>query len=121
MIARTLNLKPGSVIAWKEYPWYKRVWNTVLGRELPLNKFKPVTDRIELLVTKWYDSSIKIYAPTKAYNNAETAKLRTIVYGNKVLSLEDLNASVNCVRPNTLDENTKRIENVKYYFEITKK
>lgn len=118
MIARTLNLKPGSVICWKEYPWYKRLWSNLMCSKLPLNRYKPVVDKMELIITKWYDKDIQIYTPTKQYTPAEIHKLKTVYIGYDIVTTEELNTIINCVRANTLDTDTKKIDTVKYYFKI---
>ena len=53
MKMRSFLLEAGSIIAWKKYPYIKKLWSKIRGKQLPFNMFTIVTNRTELLTSDY--------------------------------------------------------------------
>lgn len=108
-------LDAGSVILWKEYNPAIKIWNKLICRELPFNRFTLVTNKTELLTTKGSLKDVEIYEPVRRYNNREISKLSIVTSGLTTYKDWDETVTlVNLVRPNTLMV-TGTIDRCKYY------
>lgn len=102
MKMRSFLLEAGTIIAWKKYPYIKKLWNKVSGRQLPFNMFTIVPNRTELLTSDDM-KDIEIYEPIRRYNKQEQSKI-SILAKDTLYSSDwvDISSLINLVRPNTL-------------------
>ena len=102
MKMRSFLLEVGTIIAWKKYPYIKKLWSKVRGRQLPFNMFTIVPNRTELLTSDDM-KDIEIYEPIRKYNKQEQSKI-SILAKDTLYSSDwvDISSLINLVRPNTL-------------------
>ncbi len=102
MKMRSFLLEAGTIIAWKKYPYIKKLWSKVRGRQLPFNMFTIVPNRTELLTSDDM-RDIEIYEPIRKYNKQEQSKI-SILAKDTLYSSDwvDVASLINIVRPNTL-------------------
>lgn len=112
MEIKTVNIKPGTILCWKEYNIFTKVWNKLLRRELPYNKFKVIPFRTEILTIDKYKTVA--YEPIRKYNKQEQDKLNSIICNVGSCDWNDVAYIINMVRPFTfIDPST--ISESKYY------
>ena len=101
MKMRTFLLEAGSIIAWKKYPYIKKIWSKIRGKELPYNMFTMITSRTELLTSdKMKD--ILVYEPIRKYSKQEQSKISALSRDRMYSSdWKDITSIINIVRPNT--------------------
>ena len=78
MKMRSFLLEAGTIIAWKKYPYIKKLWSKVRGRQLPFNMFTIVPNRTELLTSDDM-KDIEIYEPIRRYNKQEQSKISILI------------------------------------------
>lgn len=102
MKMRSFLLEAGTIIAWKKYPYIKKLWSKIRGKQLPFNMFTIVPSRIELLTSDDM-RDIEIYEPIRKYNKQEQSKI-SILAKDTLYSSDwvDVASLINIVRPNTL-------------------
>lgn len=113
MKIKTTIVRPGTILCWKEYNIFTKLWNKLKKRDLPYNKFEIIPTSIELLTIDKYN--FVAYAPIRKYSKQEIHKLQS-VYDNCVndRNWEDIKAIINIVRPNTFNDYST-LEECKYY------
>lgn len=116
MKIKTTIVRPGTILCWKEYNIFTKLWNKLKKRDLPYNKFEIIPTSIELLTIDKYN--FVAYAPIRKYSEQEIHKLQS-VYDNCVndRNWEDIKAIINIVRPNTFNDSST-LEECKYYKKI---
>ena len=116
MKIKTTIVRPGTILCWKEYNTFTKLWNKLKKRDLPYNKFEIIPTSIELLTIDKYN--FVAYAPIRKYSKQEIHKLQS-VYDNCVndRNWEDIKAIINIVRPNTFNDYST-LEECKYYKKI---
>ena len=116
MKIKTTIVRPGTILCWKEYNTFTKLWNKLKKRDLPYNKFEIIPTSIELLTIDRYN--FVAYAPIRKYSKQEIHKLQS-VYDNCVndRNWEDIKAIINIVRPNTFNDYST-LEECKYYKKI---
>lgn len=116
MKIKTTIVRPGTILCWKEYNIFTKLWNKLKKRDLPYNKFEIIPTSIELLTIDKYN--FVAYAPIRKYSKQEIHKLQS-VYDNCVndRNWEDIKAIFNIVRPNTFNDSST-LEECKYYKKI---
>lgn len=116
MKIKTTIVRPGTILCWKEYNIFTKLWNKLKKRDLPYNKFEIIPTSIELLTIDKYN--FVAYAPIRKYSKQEIHKLQS-VYVNCVndRNWEDIKAIINIVRPNTFNDSST-LEECKYYKKI---
>lgn len=116
MKIKTTIVRPGTILCWKEYNIFTKLWNKLKKRDLPYNKFEIIPTSIELLTIDRYN--FVAYAPIRKYSKQEIHKLQS-VYNNCIPNSywEDVKTIINIVRPNTFD-NSSTLEECKYYKKI---
>lgn len=116
MKIKTTIVRPGTILCWKEYNIFTKLWNKLKKRDLPYNKFEIIPTSIELLTIDKYN--FVAYAPIRKYSKQEIHKLQS-VYDNCVndRNWEDNKAIINIVRPNTFNDSST-LEECKYYKKI---
>ena len=102
MKMRSFLLEAGTIIAWKKYPYIKKLWSKVRDRQLPFNMFTIVPNRTELLTSDDM-KDIEIYEPIRRYNKQEQSKISVLAKDTLYSSdWVDIASLINIVRPNTL-------------------
>lgn len=116
MKIKTTIVRPGTILCWKEYNIFTKLWNKLKKRDLPYNKFEIIPTSIELLTIDRYN--FVAYAPIRKYSKQEIHKLQS-VYNNCIPNSywEDVKTIINIIRPNTFD-NSSTLEECKYYKKI---
>lgn len=116
MKIKTTIVRPGTILCWKEYNIFTKLWNKLKKRDLLYNKFEIIPTSIELLTIDKYN--FVAYAPIRKYSKQEIHKLQS-VYDNCVndRNWEDIKAIINIVRPNTFNDYST-LEECKYYKKI---
>lgn len=116
MKIKTTIVRPGTILCWKEYNIFTKLWNKLKKRDLPYNKFEIIPTSIELLTIDKYN--FVAYAPIRKYSKQEIHKLQS-VYNNCILNSywEDVKTIINIVRPNTFSDSST-LEECKYYKKI---
>lgn len=116
MKIKTTIVRPGTILCWKEYNIFTKLWNKLKKRDLPYNKFEIIPTSIELLTIDKYN--FVAYAPIRKYSKQEIHKLQS-VYDNCVndRNWEDIKAIINIARPNTFNDYST-LEECKYYKKI---
>lgn len=116
MKIKTTIVRPGTILCWKEYNIFTKLWNKLKKRDLPYNKFEIIPTSIELLTIDRYN--FVAYAPIRKYSKQEIHKLQS-VYNNCILNSywEDVKTIINIVRPNTFSDSST-LEECKYYKKI---
>ena len=67
MKIKTTIVRPGTILCWKEYNIFTKLWNKLKKRDLPYNKFEIIPTSIELLTIDRYN--FVAYTPIRKYNN----------------------------------------------------
>ena len=90
MKIKTTIVRPGTILCWKEYNIFTKLWNKLKKRDLPYNKFEII--------------------PTSILQS---------IYGNCIedRNWDDVKTIINIIRPNTFD-NSSTLEECKYYKKI---
>ena len=114
MKIKTTIVRPGTILCWKEYNIFTKLWNKLKKRDLPYNKFEIIPTSIELLTIDRYN--FVAYAPIRKYSKQEIHKLQS-VYDINDRNWEDFKAIINIVRPNTFNDSST-LEECKYYKKI---
>lgn len=114
MKIKTTIVRPGTILCWKEYNIFTKLWNKLKKRDLPYNKFEIIPTSIELLTIDKYN--FVAYAPIRKYSKQEIYKLQS-VYDINDRNWEDIKAIINIVRPNTFNDSST-LEECKYYKKI---
>lgn len=116
MKIKTTIVRPGTILCWKEYNIFTKLWNKLKKRDLPYNKFEIIPTSIELLTIDKYN--FVAYAPIRKYSKQEIHKLQS-VYNNCIPNSywEDVKTIINIVRPNTFNDSST-LEECKYYKKI---
>lgn len=116
MKIKTTIVRPGTILCWKEYNTFTKLWNKLKKRDLPYNKFEIIPTSIELLTIDRYN--FVAYAPIRKYSKQEIHKLQS-VYNNCIPNSywEDVKTIINIVRPNTFSDSST-LEECKYYKKI---
>ena len=116
MKIKTTIVRPGTILCWKEYNIFTKLWNKLKKRDLPYNKFEIIPTSIELLTIDKYN--FVAYAPIRKYSKQEIHKLQS-VYNNCIPNSywEDVKTIINTVRPNTFSDSST-LEECKYYKKI---
>lgn len=124
---KKFDIKFGSVILWKKYNVFKRLWAKIKGKELPYNRWAMFNAEEEDVYV--YGSDLKLYELIKPYNGKELKKLdaaaTNVVISDMILE-DDLKLIINCIRPNTIPDSTDPengdwLAGNKYYKEINEK
>lgn len=111
MKIKTVILRPGTILSWKEYGLFTRLYNKLRGRKLPDNKFTVLLHGVELLAIDNFH--VTAYEPIRKYSRQELTKLGSLFYVDKH-NWDTISYAINLVRPNTFT-NTDSIGNCKYY------
>lgn len=116
MKIKTTIVRPGTILCWKEYNIFTKLWNKLKKRDLPYNKFEIIPTSTELLTIDRYN--FVAYAPIRKYSKQEIHKLQS-VYNNCIPNSywEDVKTIINIVRPNTFSDSST-LEECKYYKKI---
>lgn len=113
MKVKTVVIKPGTILCWKEYNIFTKLWNKLTKKVLPVNKFIVVPFEAELLTINKYKTIA--YEPIRKYNKQEINRLKILLKSiNDNSNWDDIVYTINLIRPNTF-ANSLAIEESKYY------
>lgn len=123
MIKQTI-VKPGSIMLYKEYGFFKKLFAKLTKKELPYNKFLVFTMSTVFYSYEETESEKIVLEPKKNYSNSEALQLANLLKKmerNYDLQLDDILILVNSIRPNTIDiaDDVSVLINNKFY-RITK-
>lgn len=95
------KLKPGTILVWKKHSMLKRIWHTMIGKELIYNRFTIIPEETELYFRQ-IGKNVHIYEPIRKYSKSEENKL-AVLMGDKITYEDWLEVTdiINLVRPNT--------------------
>lgn len=121
MTIKYLTLKPGSILLYKEYNFFNRLWAKIRRKELPYNKIMLFIDKCYYIGNPNMDGVI--LELKRDYNKREINKLHYLVNNE---SFEDFSSDtkelysiLNVIRPNTFKSDSVSletlIENNRYY------
>lgn len=115
-----LRLSAGTILMWKEYNPFIKLWNKVRYKRLPYNKYTILTEKTEF-TTLGTIKDVLVAEPVKPYSKLEAQKLSAIApENNNYLTWEELTTTVNLIRPKTFLQPVatsipEDIKNNKYY------
>lgn len=113
---KSVVLPAGSVLAWKEYGMFTKLWRKLNRKPMPNNKFIIAITELELVSIDKFKTDA--YAPIRKYNKQEIRKLNNLLSMEcGTLDWETVRTVCNIVRPNTFTD-TATIEDSKYYKKI---
>lgn len=113
MRTKVINLKPGTILCWKSYNIFTRLWNKLTGKSMKYNRFSVVAEPVYLL--SFEDYTCAAYEPVRAYNAKELTKLKDMIAPTgSTTAFKDIQMMVNVIRPNTFD-NVATMDECKYY------
>lgn len=110
---KILTIKPGTIITYKKYPWYRNLFAKLFHKELKNNVCDIFVEQISIpTIYLEFDEDVKLYEPVKPYSKEEKNKLQLLY--NDYYFAEEI---VNLIRENTIDDITD-IDNCKWYKRI---
>lgn len=111
---KMLTIKPGTIITYKEYPWYRKLFAKLFHKELKNNVCDIFAEQISI-PTRYLelDEDIELYEPVKPYSKEEKNKLQ-FLSKDYYFSVEEI---VNLIREDTIDD-IADIDNCKWYKKI---
>ena len=119
---KSLTLKPGSIIVWKEHNVFQKFWAKLRRKELTPNRCCIIPRRMEFVSLYESNPNFRVIEPRKQYSSAEKDILNeTLDKDIKYKSDVEYLSIVNIVRPSTLDLSTLTLESLfdnKYYKEV---
>lgn len=128
---KTLKVKPGSILLWKEYSGFKKWLNRLFHIRTPYNEvYLFVKDTtIYFPITKgktFFDYEIIILEPKVDLTNEEISKMQSVTYFERNSWFDHVKILTNIVRPNTIESSSKindlRFnENYKVVYDFSKK
>ena len=117
---KQIEVKPGTIFLGKEYKWYEKIWSFITRKKLDYNKFY-VSDETMSMIGNPRTSRLVLLEPKKKYSNKEVTKLRLLNRLGWIDRAEDVLATINTIRPNTVDSNkglnqllTNRFYNIRH-------
>lgn len=117
---KQIEVKPGTIFLGKEYKWYEKIWSFITRKKLDYNKFY-VFDETMSMIGNPKTSRLVLLEPRKKYSNKEVTKLRLLNRLGWIDRAEDVLATINTIRPNTVDSNkgldqllTNRFYNIRH-------
>lgn len=115
---KVLMLEAGSIILWKKYTFFTKLWSKVKREELPYNRYTLVCNRTEML-TLGKAKDMLVYEPVRKYNKQEITKLDILISNDMETmdSWEEVTLYANFIRPRTFIDNGGVMES-KYYRKV---
>lgn len=106
------TFKTGSIFMEKRYNWFKRLWYKLRGKKLPYNEFELLTDSCVVIALGSADElPFTVVSPKKNYTAKECKMLNALIKPKEYYPLgaaptqEDIIATINAIRPNTIQSN----------------
>lgn len=109
-------VKPGSVLLYKKYGWFKKLLSKIIRRRLPFNAFMMFDEQTYFIFNAI--SNCILVEPIKAYSKKEATTITNIVGNQQLTDKRDLFVIINAVRPNTFSDTEDQVEKLlhnKYY------
>lgn len=104
----------GTILGFKDYNVFRRLWSKLSGKSLPYNKFTILPFAAELADTVPARWGAMAYEPVRKYNKRETNKLNKLQDELYNCGWDTVKAVVNSIRPDTFND-TVTLDNCKYY------
>lgn len=95
-------VKPGSVLLYKKYGWFKKLLSKIIRRRLPFNAFMMFDEQTYFIFNAI--SNCILVEPIKAYSKKEATTITNIVGNQQLTDKRDLFVIINAVRPNTFSD-----------------
>lgn len=113
---KTLRVKGGSIILWKNYNIFERLWSRITRKQLKYNNCILFPTNMDIVGPKRL-SKFTVLEPIKPYTKKELFKLRTLVSPFGETNLQDIKLIINNIRPNTFQgtETFTGVANNTYY------
>lgn len=111
---KRFDIKVGSVLLWKKYNLFKRIWAWLTNKKLPYNR-ATLWNTAEEGVLVYGGTNHKLYDLVKPYNNKELKKLEnfatTTTISEFISDSEDsIELIINCIRPNTISADSNAVD-----------
>lgn len=128
---KTLKVKPGSILLWKEYSGFKKWLNRLFHIRTPYNEafllveetiiYVPITEGKSL-----FDSELIVLEPKVGLTNEEIFKMESVRFFKKDSLFDQIKIFANIIRPNTINPSSKIDdlyfnENYKVVYDFSKK
>lgn len=112
----------GSIMMWKNYNIFKRLWYKLRNKRLPYNSFYIWDMTGPIAIPNFVKfSDLVIYSPIKPYSSKQIFKLLDATYVQQV-DCEDEQTIINIVndiRKNTINTNSlESLSNNQYYYKL---
>lgn len=116
-----ITIKAGSILLWKEYNFFKRLWSKLTKKSLPYNRMALFVEGCDYIGDP--EKDCVLLELKKNYNKKEINKLAILVDDNYFeyfgTNVADLCTTLNLIRPNTFKNNCTTIQELleenKYY------
>lgn len=105
MKMKVLLLDPGTVIVWKKYSLFKRLFSKLFKKELKYNRYTVIQDRTELFTLGTF-KDMKVLEPIKKYSKQEAKRLKIWSGLFSLMDWSELYWVINLIRPNTITNNS---------------
>lgn len=112
----------GSIMMWKDYNIFKRLWYKLRNKRLPYNSFNIWDMTCPLIIPNTLKfSDFVIYSPIKPYSSKQIFKLldATYVQHEDCEDEQTIVKIVNDIRKNTINTNSlESLSNNQYYYKL---
>lgn len=113
----------GSILMFKRYNIFKRLWYKLRKKHLPYNDFIiwDITSKTSIFTVGVIDTDFKVYSPIKPYSHKEIFKLLDILYVRQedCETEQDIINIVNSIRKNTITNNSlELLDSNPYYYKL---
>ena len=113
----------GSIIMWKDYNIFKKLWYKLRNKRLPYNSFYIWNMTSSITIPNYFlkFSDFVIYSPIKPYSSKQVFKLldATYVQHENCEDEQTIIKIVNSIRNNTIKTNSlESLSNNQYYYKL---
>lgn len=109
MKIKYLSLNAGTILVWKDYNFFKKLWYKIINKNLEYNRILLLRENTEYCYIQTLND-IKIYTPIKEYNNRETNKLKLLT-STVSSDWKEIMYIINIIRPKTFNNIPSEIDN----------
>ncbi len=111
---RTIKVRPGAIICYKEYNLFKRLWYKLRKKELKYNRYLIVTGDTSLVLNDIKTDAV-VYEPLRKYKANALRRLTELCSDNDgEVNFAELKTIINTVRPGTIID-TDELTYCRYY------
>lgn len=113
----------GSILMFKRYNIFKRLWYKLRKKHLPYNEFIiwDIPSKASIFAVGVIDTDFKAYSPIKPYSHKEIFKLLDILYIRQedCETEQDVINIINSIRKNTITNNSlELLDSNPYYYKL---